>query len=255
LCKKYEKYDVDKHKQEAMSSSDNYVRLFSQIESDLEVALQKSNDASIEKNRAIVATLNAEVRRQKTALKAELPKLEKLAYKKVKGLSREELALRPDQVKALAARIDAVPDGVTLNNRRAQRGGPGSHREIKIDAVNPEDIMLNPEQYQHSEESRQFRQEFEMRKMKQDEGLDVISSGLATLKNMAEDINEELDRQAPLVDEIETKVDKANADLRSTNKRLKETVTKMRTTRNFCIDIILMCIVLGIIGYIYNQVR
>lgn len=46
--------------------------------------MQKANDASIEKNRAIVATLNAEVRRQKTALKAELPKLEKLAYKKVK---------------------------------------------------------------------------------------------------------------------------------------------------------------------------
>jgi hypothetical protein len=60
----------------------------------------------------------------------------------VKGLSREELALRPDQVKALAARIDAVPDGVTLNNRRAQRGGPGSHREIKIDAVNPGTIQL-----------------------------------------------------------------------------------------------------------------
>ncbi|GAQ89477.1 SNARE domain containing protein [Klebsormidium nitens] len=254
LCKKYEKYDVDKHKQEAMSSSDNYVRLFSQIESDLEVAMQKANDASIEKNRAIVATLNAEVRRQKTALKVELPKLEKLAYKKVKGVPKEELAQRPEQVKALAAKIDAVPDGVTINNRRAQKG-PGSIREIKIDAINPEDIMLNPEQYQHSEESRGFRQEFEMRKMKQDEGLDVISSGLATLKNMAEDINEELDRQAPLVDEIETKVDKANADLRNTNKRLKETVLKMRTTRNFCIDIILMCIVLGIIGYIYNQVR
>jgi hypothetical protein len=60
----------------------------------------------------------------------------------VKGLSREELALRPDQVKALAARIDAVPDGVTLNNRRAQRGGPGSHREIKIDAVNPGTTQL-----------------------------------------------------------------------------------------------------------------
>lgn len=42
LCKKYEKYDVDKHKQEAMSSSDNYVRLFSQIETDLEVAMQVS---------------------------------------------------------------------------------------------------------------------------------------------------------------------------------------------------------------------
>lgn len=42
LCKKYEKYDVDKNKQEAMSSNDNYVRLFSQIETDLEAAVQVS---------------------------------------------------------------------------------------------------------------------------------------------------------------------------------------------------------------------
>lgn len=54
----------------------------------------------------------------------------------VKGLLKEELALRPEQVKALAAKIDAIPDGVTINNRRGQKGA-GSIREIKIDAVNP----------------------------------------------------------------------------------------------------------------------
>lgn len=54
----------------------------------------------------------------------------------MKGVPKEEIAQRPDQVKALAAKIDAVPDGVTINNRRAQKG-PGSIREIKIDAINP----------------------------------------------------------------------------------------------------------------------
>lgn len=36
--------------------------------------------------------------------------------------------------------------------------------------------MLNPEQYQHSEESRGFRQEFEMRKVKQVSWLHQSSS-------------------------------------------------------------------------------
>ncbi|KAL8548137.1 hypothetical protein ACS0TY_007449 [Phlomoides rotata] len=44
-----------------------------------------------------------------------------------------------------------------------------------------------------------------MRKIKQDQGLYVIAQGLDTLKNMASDMNEELDRQVPLMEEIDTK--------------------------------------------------
>nr|GMD71227.1 syntaxin-71-like [Ipomoea batatas] len=62
---------------------------------------------------------------------------------------------------------------------------------------------------------------------REDEGLDFISEGLDTLKNLAEDMNEELDRQVPLVDEIETKVDKATAELKNTNLRLKETINNV----------------------------
>ncbi|KAL8512951.1 hypothetical protein ACS0TY_019203 [Phlomoides rotata] len=39
----------------------------------------------------------------------------------------------------------------------------------------------------------------------QDQGLYVIAQGLDTLKNMASDMNEELDRQVPLMEEIDTK--------------------------------------------------
>ncbi|KAJ6971477.1 syntaxin-71 [Populus alba] len=91
-----------------------------------------------------------------------------------------------------------------------------------------------------------------MRKMKQDQGLDMISDGLDTLKNMAHDMNEEVDRQVPLMDEIDTKVDKAAADLKNTNVRLKDTVNQLRSSRNFCIDIVLLIIILGIAAYLYK---
>ncbi|GMP85094.1 hypothetical protein CsSME_00038388 [Camellia sinensis var. sinensis] len=38
----------------------------------------------------------------------------------------------------------------------------------------------------------------------------------------------------------------------TTNVRLKDTVNQLRSSRNFCIDIILLCIILGIAAYIYK---
>ncbi|KAF4364926.1 hypothetical protein F8388_020640 [Cannabis sativa] len=64
--------------------------------------------------------------------------------------------------------------------------------------------------------------------------------------------HKELDNQVPLVDEIETKVDKATSDIKNTNVRLKQTLNQVRSSHNFCIDIILLCIILGIVSYLYE---
>lgn len=48
--------------------------------------MQKSESATTEKNRAAAAAMNAEVRRTKARLMEELPKLKKLAHKKVNCL-------------------------------------------------------------------------------------------------------------------------------------------------------------------------
>ncbi|KAK6235393.1 hypothetical protein SCA6_010730 [Theobroma cacao] len=268
ICKKYEKYDPEKHCEVNAFGDDSFARLYALVEADIDKALHKSEMVSMEKNRAAAVAMSAEIRRLKARLMEEVPKLQKLAKKKVKGISKEDQETRFDLVLALPERIKAISDGsTTAANQTAGWGTSSSRKNIKFDSS---EERFDSDFSQQTEESNQFRQEYEMRKMKQalaatictiiwlcltraqDEGLDIISEGLNALKNIARDMNEELDRQVPLMDEIDTKVDKATSDIKRTNVRLKKTVTEIRSSRNFCIDIILLCVILGIASSLYK---
>ncbi|CAN4119368.1 unnamed protein product [Withania somnifera] len=209
--------------------------------------------AAMETNRAKAVAMKAEIRRTKARLMDEIKKLQKLAQKKVKGLSEEELETRGDLVLLLSERIQAIPDGNTTDaaKKTGGRGTSSFNRNIKFDSEGQFDDSF----YKQTDEATHFRSEYEMRKIKQDEGLDFISEGLDTLKNLARDMNEELDRQVPLMDEIDTKVDKATTDIKNNNVRLKDNINRIRSSKNVFIDIILICILLGVMAYLYNVLK
>ncbi|KAF3498545.1 hypothetical protein DY000_02056814 [Brassica cretica] len=181
ICKKYEKYDLAKQREEAnISGDDAFSRLYSSFESALETLLQKTEEFSSETNRAKAVAMNAEIRRTKARLLEGVPKLQRLALKKVKGLSQEELDGRNELVLSLSDKIEAVQDGSAPGNGWA---ASTSYTNIRFDTNVSERFAP---MYQMAELIVNISSELKSL----DQGLDFIAEGLDTLKNMAQDINE-----------------------------------------------------------------
>jgi len=75
------------------------------------------------------------------------------------------------------------------------------------------------------------------------------------LKDMANEMGKEIEMQGMMIDELDHKVEKTNAKLINLNKRLKKTLESVRKADRFCIDIILLVVILAIGGYLYNVFR
>ena len=154
--------------------------------------------------------MNAELRRGKNAiLTGDVPRLEKLAAKRGKGVTKEIVAERQGIVRELVRQIQGVPDGVSssiLNFRNQQAGRAGGGLELSEIRVEERGGGSSGVDMSTTEQSEAFALEWDERKKKQEESLNVISQGLNTLKSMAGDIGEEIDRQDPLLREIEKKV-------------------------------------------------
>lgn len=240
--------------------ADSFTQMLFSLQHNLEDLVEKAEEVKSETNRAAIATANAEIRRGKNYLRGELPKLRKLLVKKNKGLTEEEKAARADQVDDFEYKIECVPDGVTRSvpappQRRSGggsgaggSGGGGQHVTVDVDAL----TSGAAQNMEHSDVSRAFRDEFEEAKARQDEGLDEIAKGLKVLKNLGGEMDEEIKKQTPILDAIDNKLDSTNMELRTANGKLKHVITQMRSTRHFCIDVILIFIILGIGLYLYN---
>ena len=72
---------------------------------------------------------------------------------------------------------------------------------------------------------------------------------------MAKGMQEELDKQNPIIDDVDQQINRVTSKLKSNNAKLTGLVTQMRSKRNFCIDIVLLCILLGIVAYLVTMFK
>ncbi|CAI0470293.1 unnamed protein product [Linum tenue] len=86
ICRKFDKYDVDKQAELNVSGDDAFARLYAVVEAELDSTIEKAESVASAKNRAAVVAINAEIRRTKARLLDEIPKLQRLAMKKVSFL-------------------------------------------------------------------------------------------------------------------------------------------------------------------------
>ena len=66
-------------------------------------------------------------------------------------------------------------------------------------------------------------------------------------------MGDEVNRHDAVIDEIETKMDVVTREIQSNNMKLQVVLTKVRSSRKFFIDLILICILLAVGLYIYNM--
>lgn len=261
LLKKYERYDGGHAGPREKSDDpfdDEYTLLMDKIQ-DLHL---RAEQIALEKNRALKAAMNADLRKTKQLMMEEaVPLLEQLARGGKKGkMPPSMLEERMRKVEEIRALIEDVPDGVhAAGTRRPQRAfnGAASSRagEITIDSSAMDGRQANADYYKHTEESAAFQAEWQAAKQRQDAQLESIETGLGTLKEIGAAMNEELQRHDVLIDEADDKMDAVTKELQNNNMRLKGLVTKVRKGRNFVIDVILICVLCAIGLYIYNMLK
>ncbi|KAK9907291.1 hypothetical protein WJX75_000825 [Coccomyxa subellipsoidea] len=65
-------------------------------------------------------------------------------------------------------------------------------------------------------------------------------------------MGETLNQQDVVLDTIDDKMNKVTEQLKTNNVKLKGIVTQMRSSRNFCLDVVLICIILGLGLYLFQ---
>lgn len=256
LVEKYGRYDVPLQPlNTAEKGADAFEAEAQLIAAEVDKLVEQAEEVSKISNRAAVAARNAEIRRTKNALlQKRLEGLQKKA-KKGRNVTNEVLTSRLETVRSLAERIKGIPDGV-----RTGGGAPSGSNDKYVTPSNSAytrvdiNTEVKAQHYQHTDETRQFEEDWQRAKAQQDEALGRIELGVGVLGNLAKDMNEELDRQNPIMDAIDTQLDRVGQDIKTRNQQMKGVLKKIRSSRNLCVDMILIIVLLALAAYIYSLV-
>ena len=125
--------------------------------------------------------------------------------------------------------------------------------QISIDQL---DNILEKEAINSDEplpdEAKEKMQEWKKEQEEQDKGLEQIRDGLKILKNEVKLANENISSTNKVVIKVSKHTDKTHERVHSANKKVKDLISKIRSSDKICVDIVLILILVGLICALYN---
>ena len=125
--------------------------------------------------------------------------------------------------------------------------------QISIDQL---DNILEKEAINSDEplpdEAKEKMQEWKKEQEEQDKGLEQIKDGLKILKNEVKLANENISSTNKVVIKVSKHTDKTHERVHSANKKVKDLISKIRSSDKICVDIVLILILVGLICALYN---
>jgi len=96
-------------------------------------------------------------------------------------------------------------------------------------------------------------EKFKQKDKEMDVIIEQINSGLYTLKDKADLMGTTLDRQTLAMDSLGNEIDNASKQLESSNAKLKQILEKFRSPSKFCMDVVMILLLLGLVSLIVKM--
>lgn len=263
---RYEKYDRPAGNEATSNNSNNkpsddpFENELVSFEQEIEDARAASQAAAAEKIRAAAAARNADVRRAKQRLLSEGVAAVNRKLKRGKGVTPQIIEDRQRRVKLAIERVHAIPDGLGGGVRAvvaaaSAAAASSSSTTTALTLAGPSGALANPLHYKATEENDRFDGDWRAARERQDAALERIERGLGELAEVAGGVSRVVTEHTSTLDAVDDKLNGAAAALRGNNRRLAGVLQQVRTGRNFCVDFVLVAVLLGVATYLATTVE
>ena len=122
----------------------------------------------------------------------------------------------------------------------------------QLDNILEKQTSINSEE-PLSDEAKEKMAEWKKEQEEQDKGLDQIRDGLKILKNEIKTANENISSTNKVVKKLTKHTDQTHGRVHNANTKVKDLISKIRSSDKICVDIALILILIGLICALYNM--
>ncbi len=123
-----------------------------------------------------------------------------------------------------------------------------------LDIILDDNLSREPEREMYDIEKDKI-DEWKSEIKKQDEVLLDVGKDIKKLKINAKEIGKSIDLNEKMIKKTQSHADKTDVELKRSNKQLKEILEKVGGPANFCVDVVLVCVCLGLCAVLYNIIK